>query len=74
MRGLFNKVSDPLKIRHTLDCIAGDINYLNIFTYLYRRQNRDMPTTKCKIEFSIVLQSLFTAKNKIQIWHIYSYI
>ena len=35
MRGLFNKVSDPLKIRHTLDCTAGDINYLNIYLHIY---------------------------------------
>ena len=36
MLGLFNKVSDPLNVRHTLDCIAADTNYLNkidIFMY-----------------------------------------
>ena len=31
------------------------------------KQIRDMPTTKCKIEFSKVQQSLSTAKNKKQI-------
>ena len=35
-RGLFNKVSDPLKVRHTLDCIAADTNYLNkIYLFVY---------------------------------------
>ena len=28
------------------------------------KQNRDMPTSKCEIEFSKVLQSLCTAKSK----------
>ena len=34
----------------------------NIYVY-YRKQNRDMPTTKCKIEFSRVLQSSCTAES-----------
>ena len=32
MRGLFNKLSDALKVRHTLDCVAED---LTIWTYIY---------------------------------------
>ena len=32
---LFNKVSDPLKVRHALDCIAADTNYLNIYLHIY---------------------------------------
>ena len=31
MRGLFYKLSYPQKVQHTLDCIATDTNYLNIF-------------------------------------------
>ena len=68
MCGLFNNVSNPLKVWHTIDCVAADTNYLNIYLHIYvqyRKQNRDMPTTECKIEFSKVLQSLCTAKNKI---------
>ena len=75
MRGLFNKLPDPLNVRYTLDCIAADTNYLSIYLHIYvqyRKQNRDMPTTKCKIKFSKVLQSLCTAKNKIQIWYIHN--
>ena len=30
------------------------------------KQTRDVPATKCKIEFSKVLQSLYTAKSKIK--------
>ena len=54
MRCLCNKVSDPLIIRQTLDFMAVDTNYLNIYSYIcvqYLKQNRDMPTTKCKIKF-----------------------
>ena len=37
MRGLFSKVSDPLKVRHTLDCTAADTNYLNkMYIFMYR--------------------------------------
>ena len=35
MRGLINKVSDPLKVRHTLDCIAADNNYLDTYSHIY---------------------------------------
>ena len=28
MRGLFNKVSNPLTLSQTLDCIAADTNYM----------------------------------------------
>ena len=35
MRDLFNKVSDPLKVRPTLDCIAADTNCLNIYSHIY---------------------------------------
>ena len=34
MRGLFSKVSDPLKVRHTIDCIAADTNYLIICLHI----------------------------------------
>ena len=34
LRGLFNKVSDLLKVWHTLDCIAADTNSLNIYSHL----------------------------------------
>ena len=33
MRGFFSKVRDPLKVRHTLYCIAADTNYLNIYSH-----------------------------------------
>ena len=62
---LFNKVSDPLRVRRTLDFFAADTNYMNISLHIYvyyRKQNSDMSTTKCKIEFFTVLQSLCTAK------------
>ena len=37
----------------------------HVFAYLYIiQQIWDIPTTKCKIEFSAVLQSLCTAKTK----------
>ena len=35
MCGLFNKTSDPLKVRHTLDHIAADTSYLNIYLCMY---------------------------------------
>ena len=73
MRDLFNKVSDLLKVRNTLECIAADTNCLNIYSHIYeeyRKQNHDIPTTKRKIKFYKVLQSLSTAKYKIQIWYI----
>ena len=35
MPGLCNKVSDPLTVRHTLDYIAADTNYLNIYLHIY---------------------------------------
>ena len=70
MCGLCNKVSNPLNVRHTLDCIATNTDYLSIHSqvygtqlcnkYLNRKQTRDVPATKCKIEFSKVLQSLYT--------------
>ena len=45
MCGLFNKVSDPLKVRHTLDFIAADTDYLNIYLHIYVLCiNSDMPT------------------------------
>ena len=35
MRGLFNKMSHPLTLSQTLDCVAADTNYIeHIFTYL----------------------------------------
>ena len=41
MRGSFNNLSDPLKVRHTLDCIAADTNYLNIFyIFMYNTGNK----------------------------------
>ena len=52
MCGLFNKLSDPLNVRHTLDYIAADISYLNIYSHIdgqYMKQNRDVLTIKCKI-------------------------
>ena len=65
MRGLCNKVSDPLKVRQRLACIAEDI----VWTYIHisicnTGKNRDMSTAKCKIEFSKVLQGLCTVKSK----------
>ena len=41
--------------------------YLNMYSLIYvqyRKQIRDMPTTKYKIEFSKVLQSLYLTKSK----------
>ena len=35
MRCSCNKVSDPLKAQHTLDCIAASTNYLNIYSHIY---------------------------------------
>ena len=67
MRALFNKVSHPLTLSQILDCIATDTTYMNIYSHIYvqyRKQNRDMTTTKCNAEFSKVLQSLCTAKIK----------
>ena len=66
MHGICNSVSDPLNIRYVLDYIAADNNYLNICSHIYvqcRKQNRDKPTTKCKIKFSKVLQSLYRTKS-----------
>ena len=61
MCGLFNKVSDLLKVRHTLDCIAADTDFLNIYLHIYVLCiNSDMLTAKWKIEFTKVLQSLCT--------------
>ena len=40
MLGLFNRLSHPLKIRHTFDCIAADINYLNIYIFMYNTGNK----------------------------------
>ena len=77
MRSLFSKVSYPLKVWDTLNCIAPDTNYLNIYSHIYveyRIQNRNMPTTKSKIPFSKVLQSLRMTKNKKKICCIYIYI
>ena len=34
MRGLF-KVSLPLTLSQTLDCIAADANYMNIYSHIY---------------------------------------
>ena len=34
MPGLFNKVSHPLMLSRTLDCVAADTNYVNIHSYL----------------------------------------
>ena len=28
-------VSDPLKVRHTLDCIPADANYLNMYLHIH---------------------------------------
>ena len=69
MRGLLNKVSNPLKIRHTLDCIAGDINYLNTYLHIYIGDK----IVICQLR-DTKLNFLFTAKTKIPIWQIYSYI
>ena len=33
MLGSFNKVLVPLKVRHTLDCIAADTNYFNMYSH-----------------------------------------
>ena len=35
MRGLFNKVSHPLTLSQTLDCIAADTNYMNIYSHIH---------------------------------------
>ena len=35
MRGLFNSVSDTLKVQQTLDCITADTNYFNIYLRIY---------------------------------------
>ena len=34
MRGLFNKVSHPLTLSQTLDCIAADTDYMNIYSHV----------------------------------------
>ena len=72
MHDLFNKVSHPLTLSQTLDCIAADTNYMNIYSHIHVKwkQNRDMTTTKCNVEYFKVLQSLCTAKIKEQIWYI----
>ena len=33
--GLCNKISDLLKVRQTLDCVAADTNYMNIYSHIY---------------------------------------
>ena len=48
--------------------------YLNIYSHIYVqciKQTRDMPTTKCKIEFFKVLQSLCSAKSKTNLIYLY---
>ena len=35
MRALFNKVSHPLTLSQTLDCIAADTTYMNIYEHIY---------------------------------------
>ena len=35
MHGLFNKVSHPLTLSQSLDCIAADTNYMNTSSYIY---------------------------------------
>ena len=40
MCGLFNKLSDPLKVWHTLDCIAAGTNCLNIYLHMYNTVNK----------------------------------
>ena len=35
MRGLVNMVSHPLTLPQTLDCIAADTNYMNIYSHIY---------------------------------------
>ena len=40
-------VSDPLKVRHTLDCIAADINYLNIYSYVYDKYRKQTCSYLC---------------------------
>ena len=39
MRGLFNKVSDPLKVRRTLYCVAANNNHLNTYSHIHVKQN-----------------------------------
>ena len=76
MRGLFSKLSDQLKVRHILDCIAVDINYLNIYSHIYgwnRKQNRDMSTKKMQNLIFKVQRSLCLAKIKKQTCYIYVY-
>ena len=67
MCSLCSKVLDPLKVRHTLDWIAADTNNSNIYSDIYvkyRKRNCDMPTTKCKLKFSKILQGICIAKSK----------
>ena len=35
MCSLFNKLPDPLKVQHKLDCINADTNYWNIYSHIY---------------------------------------
>ena len=41
MRGLFNKLSDTLKVRHTLDCVAEDLTIRTyIYIFMYNTENK----------------------------------
>ena len=60
-------VSDPLKVRHTLDCIAADLTvWTCIYIFTYNTGNKIVicQLKKCKIESSKVLLSLCTAKKQ----------
>ena len=78
MRGLCNKVSDPLKVRHTLDCIAAHITiwtYIHIFTYLCIIQEENSWHVNYKMQNKTFQSSakVMYGKIKKQVWYIYIY-
>ena len=52
MRDLFNKVSNPLMLSKTLDCIAADTNYMNIIhIFMYNTGSKIVITDNCKMQY-----------------------
>ena len=47
MRGLYNKVSDPLNVRHRLDCIAEGTIWTYIHTFMCNTGNE---IVKCQLQ------------------------
>ena len=68
MRGLLNKVSDQLKVRHTLDCIAADTNNLNINIFMRNTGNQISQLQNANQKFCNVYASQKANANPVHLY------